>query len=161
MTITSPPSTFDPTIPQVLLFGHSGAGKSALLGALLQAGEMQGETLLGELLEPSGRLASIRDAIYGGKELEKTHTELTSYTVRLRPWRVGTRVVSEPVAIVLHDCSGKAAESLIRHPDSLRDPETRAPVARAVIEADAILLLVNASADDKELSIAFAEFHAF
>ncbi len=161
MTQSSLQSTTDPDIPQVLLFGHSGAGKSALLGALYQAGEKQGETLLGEVLEPSGRLASIREAIYSGKDLEKTHAELTSYTVRLRPWREGTRLVGEPFTIVLNDCSGKAAESLIRHPNSLHDPETRAPLARAVIDADAIILLVNASSDEKELSSAFAEFHAF
>src|ERR1700722_17998702 len=131
MTQYSLQSTTDPDIPQVLLFGHSGAGKSALLGALYQAGEKQGETLRGEVLEPSGRLASIRDAVYSGKELEKTHTELTSYTVRLRPWRDGTRLVGEPFTTGPNDFSGKAAESLIRHPDSLHDPETRAPLARA------------------------------
>jgi hypothetical protein len=161
MTPSLPPSTIDPAIPQVLLFGHSGAGKSALLGALFQAGEIQGETLRGELIEPSGRLASIRDAVYSGKELEKTHAELTSFAVRLRPWRDGTQAVSEPVSITLNDCSGKAAESLIRHPSSLRDPETRATLARAVIDADAIVLMVNASSDDRELSAAFVEFHAF
>ncbi len=161
MMPSSPQPPADPSIPQVLLFGHSGAGKSALLGALYQAGEKQGETLLGEVLESSGRLASLRDAVYRGTELEPTHTELTSYTVRLRPWRVGARVVTEPITIVLNDCSGKAAESLIRHPDSLHDPETRAPVARAVIDADAIILMVNGSADDGELSAAFKEFEAF
>lgn len=151
----------DPRIPQVLLFGHSGAGKSALLGALFQAGEKQGETLLGEVQESTGRLASLRDAVYRGIELERTHTELTSYTIRLRPWRVGARVVAEPISVILNDCSGKAAESLIRHPSSLHDPETRAPVARAVIDADAIMLLVDASADDEELTAAFEEFDAF
>ncbi|HEV3385443.1 MAG TPA: GTPase domain-containing protein [Gemmata sp.] len=161
MTLSSALSTSDPTIPQVLLFGHSGAGKSALLGGLFQAGEIQGETLLGEIIEPSGRLSSLRDAVYSGKELEKTHAELTSYTVRIRPRQEGTRTVGKPLSIVLHDCSGKAAESLIRHPSSLRDPETHAPLSRSVLDADAILLLVNGSADENELSAAFVEFHAF
>src|SRR5262249_2258668 len=52
-------------------------------------------------------------------------------------------------------------ESLIRHPGPLHDASTRSPVARAVIEADAILLLVNASAEDDELNEAFAEFETF
>src|SRR5688572_14135384 len=95
-----------PGTPQVLLFGHTGAGKSALLGALLKAGETQGPTLRGEVLESSGRLASIRDAVYRGDNLERTDAELTSYVVRLRPWRDGTRAVTEPVTVVLHDCSG-------------------------------------------------------
>lgn len=158
---TSPTPPTAPDIPQVLLFGHSGAGKSALLGALFQAGEKQGDVLLGEVQDSSGRLESLRDATYRGVELERTTTELTSYVLRLRPWRIDGKPVVEPFTIVLHDCSGKAAESLMRRPDSLHDYETRAPVARAVLEADAILLLANAAADDRELAEAFAEFEAF
>jgi hypothetical protein len=150
-----------PDTPQVLLFGHAGAGKSSLLAALVRAGEAQGETLRGEVQESSGRLSAIRDAVYRGTELERTNTELTSYTVRVRPWRVGPVAVAEPVTVLLHDCSGKAAESLIRHPSSLRDPDTKAPIARAVIEADAILLLVDATSDDEQLQEAFEEFDTF
>src|SRR5262245_6843265 len=155
------PNDPPPDSPQVLLFGHTGAGKSSLLGALLRAGEPQGEALRGEILEASGRLASIRDAVYRGTALVRTDTELTTYVVRLRPWRVGTRTVTDPVTVVLHDCSGKAAESLIRHPSSLRDPDTKAPVARAVIDADAIVLLVDATSDDEQLQEAFEEFDTF
>src|SRR5262249_51324107 len=135
---TAAAQPLDPTVPQVLLFGHVGAGKSSLLAALVRAGEVQGETLGGEVQESSGRLASIREAVYRGIPLERTDTELTSYTIRLRPWRHGPNAVGDSTTIILHDCSGKAAESLIRHPSSLRDSETHAPVARAVIEADAI-----------------------
>ena len=80
----------DPTIPQVLLFGHVGSGKSSLLAALMRAGETQGETLHGEVQEPSGRLAEIRDAVYRGTKLARTETELMSYVVRVRPWRPGS-----------------------------------------------------------------------
>lgn len=153
-----PPS---PDTPQVLLFGHTGAGKSAILGALSKAAETQGPTLRGEVLETSGRLASIRDAVYRGTELEPSSTELTSYTVRLRPWREGTKALSDPITVTLHDCSGKAAESLISHPDAIRDPDTHAPVARAVIDADAIVLMVDGASDDDELREAFEEFDTF
>ena len=137
---TPAPAPPDPDTPQVLLFGHTGAGKSALLAALVRAGEIQGDTLHGEVQESSGRLAALREAVYRGTELARSDTELTSYTIRLRPWRDGMHSVADPTTVVLHDCSGKAAEGLIRHPSSLRDSETRAPVARAVIEADAIIL---------------------
>jgi hypothetical protein len=150
-----------PETPQVLLFGHTGAGKSAILGALLKAAETQGPTLRGEVLEQSGRLASIRDAVYQNIPLEPSATELTSYTVRLRPWRGGSRVLSEPITVTLNDCSGKAAESLISHPEAIRDPLTRAPVARAVIDADAIVLMVNGASTDDELLEAFEEFDTF
>src|SRR6478672_1773203 len=103
----------DPAIPQVLLFGHVGAGKSSLLAALMRAGEAQGETLHGDVQEASGRLAAVRDAVYRGTALAQTDTELTSYTIRIRPWRDGA-APAEPQTVILHDCSGKAAESLIR-----------------------------------------------
>jgi len=150
----------DASVPQVLLFGHVGAGKSSLLAALMRAGEAQGETLHGEVQEASGRLAAVRDAVYRGTSLAQSDTELTSYTIRLRPWRDGSSP-AEPQTVILHDCSGRAAESLIRHPSSLRDPDTRAPIARAVIEADAILLLVDATSDDDQLQDAFEEFDTF
>src|SRR5262245_12219833 len=141
---TPEPAPSDPTTPRVLLFGHSGAGKSALLGALLRAAETERPTLRGEVVEPSGRLASIRDAVYRGTALEPTSTELTSYAVRFQPAEAG----GEPVTVVLNDCSGRAAESLIHHPDSLHDPNTKSPVALAVIDADAIVLMVDAASDD-------------
>ena len=83
MADSEPP--IDSSIPQVLLFGHVGAGKSSLLAALMQAGTAQGETLRGEVQEASGRLAAVRDAVYRGTVLERSDTELTSYTIRLRP----------------------------------------------------------------------------
>ncbi|WP_439621502.1 hypothetical protein [Gemmata sp.] len=158
MAIPLPP---DPHTPQVLLFGHSGAGKSAILGALLKVSETQGPALGGEVVETSGRLATIRDAVYRGTQLEPASAELTSYPVRLRPWREGTRALGESVTVVVNDCSGRAAESLILHPEAIRDPATRAPVARAVIDADAIVLMVDGAADDDELREAFEEFDTF
>ncbi|HSQ57246.1 MAG TPA: hypothetical protein VLM40_16095, partial [Gemmata sp.] len=159
MSHPEPPPPVD--APQVLLFGHSGAGKSSVLGALLKAAETEGPRLRAEVLDPSGRLASIRDTIYRGAELERSNTELTSYTVRLRPWREGTRPLAEPLTVVINDCSGKAAESLIAHPEPIRNQRTAAPLARAVIQADAIMLMVDAAADDDELNEAFEEFDAF
>ncbi|MFM8271690.1 MAG: hypothetical protein ACKODX_05075, partial [Gemmata sp.] len=70
-TLPDPP----PEAPRVLLFGHRGAGKSALIGALLQAGETQGETLRGEVVHSSVELPRIREAAYSGK-LESASTEL-------------------------------------------------------------------------------------
>ena len=152
-------SVTDPTIPQVLLFGHAGSGKSSLLAALMRAGEIQGEALHGEVQEASGRLAEIRDAVYRGTALVPTETELMSYQVRVRPWKRDRDATAR--TFILHDCSGEAAENLIRHPSSLRDPDIRASIARAVVDADAILLLVDATADDEELHEAFEEFDTF
>src|SRR6188768_2628310 len=107
----------EPSTPRVLLFGHRGAGKSALIGALLQAGETQGETLRGEVVHSSVDLPRIRDAVYSGTKIDPHTSELVSYTIRLRPWRAGTKPVGEPLTVVLDDCDGKAAEELLEHPE--------------------------------------------
>jgi hypothetical protein len=144
----------DPSAPKVLLFGHAGAGKSSLLAALVRAGELQTETLRGDVQEPTGRLAAVRDAVYRGAELARSDTEVTSYTVRIHS-------PAESASFILFDCSGRAAEGLIRHPSSLHDADTQAPIARAVVEADAILLLVDSTSNDEQLQDAFEEFETF
>src|SRR5215470_733502 len=126
MTTPVPPPDID--VPRVLLFGHRGAGKSALIGALLKAGETQGETLRGEVVHSSVDLPRIRDAVYGGTKLDPHQTELASYTIRLRPWRVGTKPVGEPLTVILDDCDGKAAESLLEHPEPITSRAPDSPV---------------------------------
>ncbi|VTR94458.1 unnamed protein product [Gemmata massiliana] len=155
---TPDPPPFD--VPRVLLFGHRGSGKSALIGALLQAGETQGETLRGEVVSSSVDLPRIREAAYSGK-LESTNTELSSFTIRLRPWRVGKQPLMEPLTVVLDDCDGKAAEALMKHPAPITQRAPGSALARAVVETDAIVLLVDASSTREELTEAFDEFDAF
>lgn len=117
MSSTAPPPELD--VPRVLLFGHRGAGKSALIGALLKAGETQGETLRGEVVHSSVDLPRIRDAVYSDGKLEAHTTELVSYTIRLKPWRVAGRPVGDPLTVVLDDCDGKAAEELLERPEPI------------------------------------------
>lgn len=146
-----------PQAPRVLLFGPPGTGKTSLLGALLQAGLKQSVALGATVEDPSGRLAMIRDHVYGGRGLELTHTELVTYTLRLPP------AAAEPVPpeVVLMDCDGKAALSVLKHPDAIADGEAKGTVARAVVQSDAIALLVDAAADDGELLAAFTDFTRF
>lgn len=159
MSAEPPPA--EPNVPRVLLFGHRGAGKSALIGALLKAGETQGDVLRGEVVHSSVDLPRIRDAVYSGGKLDPQATELVSYAIRLKPWRVGATPVGEPLSVVLDDCDGKAAEALLDHPEPITQRDPNSPVARAVVEADAIVLLVDAASTDAELDEAFAEFDRF
>jgi hypothetical protein len=159
--MVSPEPPPEPTIPRVLLFGHRGAGKSALIGALLQAGETQGETLRGEVVHSSVDLPRIRDAVYNGAKIEPHQRELVSYTIRMRPWRVGTKPMGEPMSVILDDCDGKAAESLLEHPEPITQQAPDSPIAKAVTGANAIMLLVDAAASDDELKEAFKEFEQF
>lgn len=159
--MSTAPSPAEPNVPRVLLFGHRGAGKSALIGALLKAGETQGDVLRGEVVHSSVDLPRIRDAVYSGGKLDPHTAELVSYAIRLKPWRVGTQPVGEPLSVVLDDCDGKAAEALLDHPEPITRRDPNSPVARAVVEADAIVLLVDAASTDAELNEAFAEFDKF
>ncbi len=161
MSPADPPIPADPTTPRVLLFGHRGAGKSALIGALLQAGATQGETLRGEVVHSSVDLPRIRDAVYSGTPIEPSQRELVSYTIRLRPWRAGTQALIDPLTVVLDDCDGKAAESLLEDPEPITRRAPDSPVAQAVAGADAIVLLVDAASTDVELTEAFTEFKTF
>ncbi len=151
--------SLDPAAPRILLFGHPGSGKSSLLGALFQAGETQGETLGAEVIDASGRLQLIRNRVYAGAEFHNTHTELVTFEVRLRPWRVGSRQESSSFTIL--DCDGNASYALLRHPDPITERHVRGTVASAVVQADLIALVVNAGADDRELDDAFDEFLMF
>src|SRR5882757_9172591 len=101
--------TVDPASPRILLFGHPGSGKSSLLGALQRAGETQGESLGFEVLDPTGRLPRLRDHVYSNAPFENTHTELVTYELRLKPWRVGEQAQQ---TVVVHDCDGNAANAL-------------------------------------------------
>jgi hypothetical protein len=158
----APPETPpDHSAPRVLLFGHRGAGKSALIGALLQAGETQGETLRGQVVHSSVDLPRIRDAVYEGRKIEPSQRELVSYHIRLRPWRDDSKAPGEPMSVVLDDCDGKAAEALLEHPEPVAQQAFDSPVARSIAEADALMLLVDAASTDEELNEAFREFDRF
>lgn len=152
-----PTSDFSSETPRVLLFGHGGSGKSSLLGALVMAGETQADALGGEVRDPDERLELLREHVYGELGLEDSRTELVTYTVRV--WPPGD--AGEPHTFVLDDCDGDAATALLKHPDPLAEQHVRGPVARAVVEADAIVLLVEAAATDDQLLEAFEQFDTF
>jgi hypothetical protein len=132
-------------------------GKSSLLGALYQSSLSQPKALGATVEDPSGRLKMIHDHVYGDRGLELTRTELVTYTLRLTPQ------TAEPVPpeVVLMDCDGKAALAVLKHPDTIATGEAKGTVARAVVQADTIALLVDAAADDGELLAAFQDFTRF
>lgn len=149
-------------IPQVLLFGHSGSGKSALLAALLRAGETEGGIIQGEIVDLNGRrVVPLGDALYRGDQSGITQRELTSYLITVLPKPDNLSNDRASLTVLVNDCSGQVAESLLEQPDTLPDASKRIPVAQAVIEADAILLLLDATSTDEELQAAFEEFDAF
>ncbi len=135
---------------RLVLFGLPGAGKSSLLGALAQAAESHPHLLDGRIADPSPNLADLRRSVYQHGSPDPGH-EIVSYSFDYEP--AGK---AAPTGAVVLDCDGRAADELIRNP---------APVAgmlsQEMLNADALVLAVDASEPLERLDADFAEFDRF
>ena len=135
--------------PRLLLFGTPGAGKSSLLGALAQAAATQAPLLKGKLVDVSGELHRLHTSTYVTK-MPSTDV-MESYDVKLQPSGDGAAAT----AATLLDCSGKSALEMLK----AKEPFAAAqPMAKAILAADAILLLVDVSLQGKQLLGEFQQF---
>jgi hypothetical protein len=158
--MTTPDTQPGPDTPRVLLLGHAGSGKSSLLGALLRAGEEQGELLRAEVIDPAHNLDAVRDHLYFNKPLAAPRKPLDTHLVRLVPWWKGTEPDFDAFNVVLLDCDGSEAQNLFEKPDPFTNPGG-GTLASEVVQADAIVLAVNAKADEEEFEAAFEDFDTF
>ncbi len=131
--------------PRLILFGPAGAGKSALLGALAQAASSAPPALKGTLVEKSGQLEQLQRSTYQGK-LPST-SELEAYDIRLDG--------DSAAAATLLDCSGTQAGELLKAEQPFAEPH---PMQRPILDADAVLLIVNAAQPSKQLNEQFQQF---
>jgi hypothetical protein len=138
----------------IVLFGGPGAGKTSLVGALAEAAQSQPAVLHAQLKEVQGTLAELRETTYK-KGPAPTREEVQTITVTLEPL---PNVKEPPTTANLIDCSGAAAQKLLAGPTP---PEAGTPLGRAVFEADAVLLVVDASAEPAELDRNFAQLGVF
>lgn len=159
MTATAPP--IPATAPRVLLFGHRGSGKSSLLGALLRASDTQPDTLEAEIVDPQHSLDAIRDSIYSGSAFQPLRTEVIRHVIEVHPLADEGEPPPPPYQVVLLDCDGSAAGSLLKHPDSIYLKAAEGSVAQAVVESDAMVLAVSAGEGDEELHRNFEDFQLF
>lgn len=155
-TATPPVPAPDATAPsgsvnalRLVLFGRPATGKSSLLGALAEAARCQSESLGAELIDQLGGLSELCRQLYesGGR--------LTTDEIVRHPIQYG------PCSAALLDCDGRIANDLLQAECA---PDHRAPrgsLAREVTEADALLLITDASADANQLDADFAEFERF
>ena len=137
---------------RLVLFGLPGAGKSSLLGALDQAAEVQPHLLNGRLADPSPNLVGLRRAVYEHGPAP-TAEEIVPYAFTYEPADKGGR---GPVAAVVLDCDGRAADALVRQPT----PAAGA-LAKEMLHADGLVLAVDASDPPDKLDADFAEFDRF
>ncbi len=147
-----PPSPVDTGALRLVLFGMPDAGKSSLLGALAQAAETQARALRGHLNDPAHGLEELRKKLYEDRQTE-TQQEIVPYSVRFSPY-------GQPsVPAVLYDCDGRAANELLTQKRAMEDRE--GTLAGAVLNADGLILVVDASAPHAQIEDDFREFLRF
>lgn len=154
------PSSGDPEPLRIVLFGLPAAGKSSLLGALSQAAETQPALLKGGLIDRSQRLSDLRQRVYFTNQPTRTVEEVVPYPVEYRPLPEPGEPV-EAVPALLIDCDGQVAIDLLRRRKSLNELSGERALAKAVLEADALLLIIDTSAPVKQMETDFEEFSQF
>jgi len=133
----------------IIVFGMPGAGKSALLGALWQASQSQPAVLGGTLADASGGLAELHGALYAQQPAQSAG-KLAGYSVAL------DTANGAPLEATLVDCDGAIAEDFLAKPHTAL--HSREAAAKAMVYADALLLLVDPTAGGVQLEKEFLQF---
>jgi hypothetical protein len=157
---TTPPAP--PTVSRdalrVVLFGMPAAGKSSLLGALGEAAQAQEHLLHGRLADLSHGIAELRTRLYD-ETPRRTVEEIVSYPVVFEPF------ADEPdgrrAEALLIDCDGRVANDLLVRRKSLDAHSPEGTLAYEVLQADALVLVIDASAPPAQVDNDFAEFGRF
>lgn len=140
---------------RIVLFGMPDAGKSSLLGALVQAAQIQDRVLQGRLVDASLGLAELQLRLYEDRQKE-TRDEIVAYPIIYEPYSGSPRIDA-----VIYDCDGRVANELL----SLRKPlvpgAKSGALADAVFNADALILTIDASATNEQVETDFREFVRF
>ncbi|MCI0463588.1 MAG: 50S ribosome-binding GTPase [Gemmataceae bacterium] len=146
---------------RVVLFGMPDAGKSSLLGALAQAAQIQEHLLNGKLIDKSQGLLELQRRLYEERPRE-TLEEVAPFPVRFEPFppRSGASAPS-PFEVVLVDCDGRVANELLTQKQALQAGKRNGALARAVLDADALVLVVDSASDPATLQRDFTQFALF
>ncbi len=170
MAEVSPPTAAPvaPSVPEprpndlrIVLFGLPAAGKTSLLGALGQASAGQEHLLAGRLLDPTHGLAELRQRTYE-EAPRRTADEVVPYPVSYEPFnRPGQEGRKRPVGAIVIDCDGRVANDLLVRRQGLDEHSAEGTLAHEVLEADALLLIIDASAPPTQVEADFAEFDRF
>jgi GTPase SAR1 family protein len=155
----TPPPPIEPNALRIVLFGMPDAGKSSLLGALGQAAQTQERQLQGRLSDPWHGLGELQRRLYDEKSRE-TLEEIVPYPVTFEPLHGGKPDPEERLDAVLFDCDGRAANEILTHRGSLDDAKAE-KLSQAIRDADALVLVVDASATHEQMEADFGEFVRF
>ena len=165
MATTTPATTVPPTpaVPEdalrVVLFGMPDAGKSSLLGALAQSAQTQERILQGRLFDIPPGMEELRRRVYENRPTG-TLEEIVPYPLTFEPFQ-GTQSNPVRVPLVVYDCDGRVANELLTRRKSF-DTDTKAgSLAEAVLDADALVLVIDAAASPEQIDADFREFTRF
>jgi hypothetical protein len=160
----APPPTIDrPDDLHIVLFGLPAAGKSSLLGALSQAAQAQEHLLNGRLLDPTHGLEELRHRLYD-EQARRTAEEVVPYPIDFEPFPQNGRAGAgdkEHLNAVMIDCDGRVANDLLVRRQDLAEDSPEGTLAHEVVEADTLVLVIDASAPPSQVEADFAEFDRF
>jgi hypothetical protein len=160
-SVQSPASpVLDGSALRIVLFGMPDAGKSSLLGALAQTAQTQEHVLNGHLTDLTHGLAELQRRLYEERPRE-TLEEVVPYPVKFEAFSDDGRAAAPPVEAVLVDCDGRVANELLARRRFLREDGADGHLARAILQADALILVVDASAPPAQVESDFTEFGRF
>jgi hypothetical protein len=140
---------------RVVLFGLPQAGKSALLAALAQAQKEQAAPFDGEVADVSGGLEQQRRLYYDAIP-QPTGGQTSPYPVRFRP-PGAHKAVAEAWLV---DSDGHIAQEMLQRPLPEEDEVPPGTLPRAVLDADALVLVLDATNPDEDLFTEFGDFLA-
>lgn len=144
---------------QIVLFGMPDAGKSSLLGALAQAADLQRPALSGDLQDLTGGLAELQQQVYESTP-RQTPQEIVPY-----PVRIAMQTGEQPpltIDALLIDCDGRVAnEFLTQQRELLVKGRRNGELARSVLGADTLVLVVDVSSRQPEIQRDFTQFAKF
>jgi hypothetical protein len=149
-----------PSDLRLVLFGLPAAGKSSLLGALAQAAQTQEHLLHGRLVPRTDGLNELQKRLYV-ENPRPTAEEVAPYPVDFEPFAHDGQAGGSKVEAVLIDCDGRVANDLLARRATLRGDSPEGTLAREVIEADTLILVVDAAAPPVQVDAEFAEFGRF
>jgi hypothetical protein len=147
---------------RIVLFGLPAAGKTSLLGALAQAAQSQEYLLHGHLTDITHGLDELRHRLYD-EQGRRTAEEVVPYPIDYEPFAGNGKAsaATEHFGAILIDCDGRVANDLLVRRRTLDDDSSEGTLAREVLQADTLVLVIDASAPDAQLDADFAEFGQF